>query len=182
MDQNRTKLKIILKAVLFCARQNIALRGHRDDSQHYMAGENPGNNPGNFQELLKLMQDCGNSQLTKHFQEAPHNATYRSKTIQNEFINIAAKQIKDEIVKERNAAKEFSILADEACDVSCREQLALVIRFVDHNSVIREEFLGYLHCADGTSGEALSDLILKELKTLNIVLRKCVFTYPRLFN
>ena len=61
-------------------------------------------------------------------------------------------------------AKEFSILADEASDISCKEQLSLVVRFVDHKSNIREEFLGFLHCKDGTSGEALANLIMDQLK------------------
>ena len=68
-------------------------------------------------------------------------------------------------------AKDYSILADEASDVSCKEQLSLVIRFVDQKSIIREEFLGFLHCKDGTSGEALANLVMDQLKELNHV--KC---------
>ena len=67
-------------------------------------------------------------------------------------------------------AKDYSILADEASDVSCKEQLSLVIRFVDQKSIIREEFLGFLHCCkEGTSGEALANLITDQLKELSYV-------------
>ena len=34
ISKNRQILSSIVKAVLFCARQNIALRGHRDDACH----------------------------------------------------------------------------------------------------------------------------------------------------
>ena len=34
IDENRKKLKIILQTVLFCARQYVPLRGHRDDSKY----------------------------------------------------------------------------------------------------------------------------------------------------
>ena len=34
-----------------------------------------------------------------------------------------------------------------------------MIKFVDQESVIREEFPGFLHCKDRTSGEALANLI-----------------------
>ena len=44
--KNRAKLKPIVEAVILCGRQNIALRGHRDDSRHY---DDANNNPGNFQ-------------------------------------------------------------------------------------------------------------------------------------
>ena len=66
-------------------------------------------------------------------------------------------------------AKDYSILADEASDVSCKEQLSLVIRFLDQKSIIREEFLGFLHCKEGTSGEALANLITDQLKELSYV-------------
>ena len=40
-------------------------------------------------------------------------------------------------------APYFSILADEVTDVSNREQLSIVIRFVDSGGNIHEEFLGF---------------------------------------
>ena len=46
------------------------------------------------------------------------------KTIQNEIINIAADFIRNDIVKEIQQAKTFSILADETSDISVNEQLS----------------------------------------------------------
>ena len=48
-----------------------------------------------------------------------------------------------------------------------------MVRFVDHKSNIREEFLGFLHCKDGTSGEALANLIMGQLKELGIYINDC---------
>ena len=79
------------------------------------------NNPGNFQELLHLIKNTGNELLSDHLEKAPHNATYRSKTVQDELIVIAADQIRNSKVSEVKNAKEFSILADEASDVRCKE-------------------------------------------------------------
>ena len=42
--------------------------------------------------------------------------------------------------------KTFLILADEASDCPNQNQLSLVIRYVDSDCVIREVFLGFLHC------------------------------------
>ena len=53
-------------------------------------------------------------------------------------------------------------------DVSCKEQLFLVFRFVDGKSEIRKEFLGFLDCKGTTSGKAISSLILNELETLGL--------------
>ena len=35
VETNRKKLVPIAEAVILCGRQNVPLRGHRDDSQHY---------------------------------------------------------------------------------------------------------------------------------------------------
>ena len=51
--------------------------------------------------------------------------------------------------------------------------MSFVVRFVDEKSVIREEFLGFLECGDGTTGIALSNLILEELKKLDLDIMNC---------
>ncbi len=138
--KNRAKLIPIVEAIMFLGRQNIPLRGHRDDSKFY---DDDTNNPGNLQELLKLLVHCmGSSFLQQHIDSAPQNATYRSKTTQNEIIQICGEKILSRLCREIRDAKFFSILADEAADVSNTEQMPLVIRFVDSDSSIREEFLG----------------------------------------
>ena len=45
VEENRSKLCSIVKAVIFCGQQNIPLRGHRDDSKHIAESTQ---NTGNF--------------------------------------------------------------------------------------------------------------------------------------
>ena len=83
---NRMKLKPIIEAILLCGRQNIALRGHRDDSKYLDEAKY---NPGNLQALLSFLDRCGqNKVFDDHIATAPRSATYRSKTTQNAIINI----------------------------------------------------------------------------------------------
>ena len=103
--ENRMKLSSIICCVFFCGKQNIALRGHRDDAKYLRIG---GNNAGNFQELLTLMEQSREAVLKRHLAHAPRNATYRSQTIQNQIINIAADFIRKEILtKKSNKQKPF---------------------------------------------------------------------------
>ena len=44
-----------------------------------------------------------------------------------------------------------------------KEQLSLVLRFVDKTGVVREEFISFLLCEFGTTGEALSKIITSAL-------------------
>ena len=60
--------------------------------------------------------------------KCPGNATYKSTNIQNEIINILKEYIQSKVVKKIKQNKYFAVLADEASDVSNKEQMPLVLR------------------------------------------------------
>ena len=80
VQSNRLKLKSILKTIVFCGKQMISLRGHREQ-----AGANV--NPGNFRALLDFRVDAGDTVLAEHFKTGAHNAQYNSPRIQNDLIS-----------------------------------------------------------------------------------------------
>ena len=162
--ENREKLKSIAETVIFCGRQGIALRGHRDDWKH--VEESSEVNPGNFISLLYFRVQSGDQVLANHLQSGGHrrNALYTSKTIQNELIDICGLIIRTFILKEVRAARFFSIMVDEATDSANDEQLAVSVRYVNPSSrAIEERFIGFSECLTGMSGEAIADHILKLL-------------------
>ena len=112
---------LIVNGVLLFAKQNIVYSGSHEDSK---CVDDPNYNTGNYQEFLKFIAENGNEVLQVHFENAARNATYRSKHIQNELINISADLLRNEIAKEITRAKFFSIMAGEAADVSVTEQLS----------------------------------------------------------
>ncbi|KAK4874058.1 hypothetical protein RN001_013418 [Aquatica leii] len=81
IKSNRERLIPVVKTIMLCGRENIPLRGHRDDSE---LSDEIGQ--GKFRVLLHFRMDAGNSNLQKHLETAPKNATYLSKTSQNKLI------------------------------------------------------------------------------------------------
>jgi hypothetical protein len=67
IEENRKMLKPIVGAIVLCGRQNIPLRGHRDDSGNYLSEDT---NCGNFIEILKYGAECAATTL-EHFFTAP---------------------------------------------------------------------------------------------------------------
>ena len=116
IKKNRLKLTAIIKTVLLCARQNIPLRGHRDDSKYYETVDT-----GNFQALLNFRIDSGDEILKEHFDKAPKNATYRSKSTHNDIISCCAEVVNNNIISEIRSSKHFAIIADEVTDCSNKE-------------------------------------------------------------
>ena len=85
--------------------------------------------------------------LEQHLKTCSKNASYISKTSQNDLISCCGQFITKLVVRKiKENQFFFSILADEASDCSNQEQLSLVIRYVDSDCVIREEFLGISYC------------------------------------
>jgi len=134
IEKNRKLLHSIISCIIYCGRQNIALRGHVEST----AGEK---NPGNFLALLKFRADAGDEVLVNHFNEASNRAKYTSPTIQNELISIIGEQLRESIVSEIPAeAPYFSLLADEVTDVANTEQLSLVIRLLTVTEIFTKIF------------------------------------------
>ena len=111
--------------------------------------------------------------LQEHFKTASRNATYVSKTIQNEMITTAGKYNKDQLSAEIQASKYFSVIADKATDILNKEKLSLVIRFVDSIQTIREEFVGFHLCEEGTSGHAIKTVITNAVADLGLNMNDC---------
>ena len=62
--------------------------------------------------------------------------------------------------------KVFFIIVDEASDSSHRQQLSLVLRFVDCDMNVRGEFISFLLCKWGLTGKQHAKLILEALDAL----------------
>ena len=147
------------------------MRGHRDDAKHCLVESK---NPGNLHAFLALLAKCGkNATFNQHLDFPPANATYRSKTRQNELVKICGSLIKERILNEVKVSKFFVILADEAADVSNVEQMAMVLRFIDSNSHIGEEFLAFFPCVNGLSGASIAKTIEDWILSMDLDMQYC---------
>ncbi|KAL4091238.1 hypothetical protein QTP88_025960 [Uroleucon formosanum] len=146
---NRAYLKCILDSLLYCARQGIAVRGHREDEDS--------SNKGNFLELLTLRAN-DNDIIQRYFIEKEKTFRYVSGDYTNTFLeylaNIVIKNIIDNVI----AAGIFSIIVDETQDLSRHEQVPIIIRYATKDLSPAEVFLGFYE-TETTDGETLSMLI-----------------------
>ena len=81
--------------------------------------------------------------------------------------------IQDKIIAEINKAGAFSLLADEVSETNNKEQLPLVLRFVNKERNVREEFVGFYEGEDGVTGQAIATLILKAVQELGLSMDFC---------
>ena len=64
---------------------------------------------------------------------------------------------------------------DEAADISNKENLSVVIRFLDSTKTVREEFVGFFYlCEDDTTGAAIKDSIIGAVADLGLSMDDCI--------
>ncbi|CAL2280626.1 unnamed protein product [Prunus armeniaca] len=156
-DQARVNYRILLTAALDCTRyllrQGLPFRGH-DESE-------TSSNKGNYVELLQFLADHDEKVRAVVFENAPGNLKYIAPNIQKELVNSCAIETIDAIIRDIDDAF-FSILVDESRDVSIREQMAVVLRYVNKKGQVIERFVGVQYVSDTTSSklkEAIEQLI-----------------------
>lgn len=139
--------------VCSCWQDRVSLSGH--DS-----------NEGNLDQLLKFKAErdpCLSRWLGNK------KDVYTSGTIQNEFLNLMSTFIVREISDKIRSVPplQFSIMMDGTRDQSGKEQQALCLRYVDHDLVAHEEFIG-LYEVSLTTGENLAKVVKDVLLRLNL--------------
>ena len=83
---NHSILVPIIDTILICGRQNIALRGNREEGAVDSKGIEPKSNDGNFRSLLRYRIRGGDKELKRHCEMHGKKTTYMSGRIQNEIL------------------------------------------------------------------------------------------------
>ncbi|KAM7470081.1 hypothetical protein LguiA_008264 [Lonicera macranthoides] len=141
-EQTRLDYRIRLTASFDCLkyllRQGLAFRGY---------GEFEGsNNSGNFLELLHLLAEQNDS-IYQVLKNAPKNHNMTSPDIQKDLINAAASVTIKAIMREIGD-ELFTILVDESHDISFKEQMVVILRYVDKSGCVVERFVGMVQVHD----------------------------------
>lgn len=147
--ENSRCLMKLLENIVFLGRQGLALRGDGDDKT------------GNFYQLV-LLRAKDDPALLKWV-----NKTYdrhMSPQAQNEILKLLALKLLREIATDISTSRCYSILADEATDVSNIQQLVICIRWVTKELIVEEDFIGLmpLDKANATNiATTIKDVILR---------------------
>nr|XP_043620074.1 uncharacterized protein LOC122591914 [Erigeron canadensis] len=134
--KNRLRSNGTIDVVRWLTYQACALQGNDESSNS--------KNQGNFLELLKLLASYNDDLANVILANAPKNSKYTSSDIQQENLNIMANKVR-KYIREEVGDSWFCIMVDESRDESKKEQMAIVLRFVDAKGVIRERFLDIVH-------------------------------------
>nr|GEY63885.1 hypothetical protein [Tanacetum cinerariifolium] len=141
------RLNATNSCVKLCLKTENLMRGH-DESETSLS-------KGIFLEVYHFLRDHNEAIRTVTIENAPKNCTLTSPQIQKDVIDCFPKEIVKSICLEVGA-DVFSLLVDESSDVSKKEQMAIVLRYVDKYGLVKERFVGIVQVKD-TFSSTLKD-------------------------
>lgn len=149
-------LRLVVNNIQFLCQNGLPLRGHEQKS-------------GLLYELMKLRS--AESDFLKSCVSNPR-LSYLSPDVQNEIVKLLAHSIQRKVAEDIRQAGYFCIIADGTTDITQREQLSVIIRFVTAEYEVEESFLGLINL-DSSTGEAIANAIKDVLLRLNVDILNC---------
>ncbi|XP_016565836.2 zinc finger MYM-type protein 1 isoform X2 [Capsicum annuum] len=156
-NEYRVRLNASIDVARYLLKEGLPFRGH-DESETFTRR-------GNFLDLLKWYADR-KEDVKKVLENAPQNDIMFCPNVQKDIVNCCAKETLKAVVEDLNG-DYFGILVDESKDVFHKEQMILVLRYVNKEGRLIERFLSVVHVKD-TSARSLKDAICSLLLEHNL--------------
>ncbi|XP_073271145.1 uncharacterized protein [Primulina huaijiensis] len=130
-EKNRLRLSTSIVDVRWLALKGSAFKDN-DESLSL-------SNSGNFLGLVKAFAKMSTEIDEVVFENAPKNPQYIASEIQKDILHIMANRVR-QMVRKEVGVKCFCILVDEARDISKRDQMAIILKFVNNNEILTKRF------------------------------------------
>ncbi|XP_055800379.1 uncharacterized protein LOC129869793 [Solanum dulcamara] len=147
------RLSASVDVVRLLITQGFAFRGH-DESKSSLSR-------GNFLEILSWYAKKCDKICDYVLEHAPKNDQMISPIIQKDIVSACKIETVKAILEELNG-DYFALLVDESFDVSRKEQMAIVFRYIDRKGFVMERLIDIVHVQD-TSASSLKEAIVNLL-------------------
>ncbi|PNX59718.1 zinc finger MYM-type protein 1-like, partial [Trifolium pratense] len=138
----RRRLTASIDCLRYLLRQGLPFRGHDESITS--------SNQGNFLEMLRWYAGRKKKVRQVVLENAPDNDKVICPAIQTDIVNAASLETTRAILNDLGD-EFFAILVDESRDISNKEQMAVVLRYVNKYGSIVERFLGVVHVKSTTA-------------------------------
>jgi len=101
------------------------------------------------------------------------NWRYISPEIVNDIISLMAKCVLDNILADVSRSLWYSVIVDEATDVSYNEQMSLSLRWTDHNYETQESTVGLVQLPDTKAQTIFSEIRKHLITTCSLSINQC---------
>jgi hypothetical protein len=152
-----TRLNGSIDVARILLKKGLPFRGH-DESVKSL-------NKGNFREFRNFAAQQNPTLRTAVNKKKSDNSLLIAPEIQKDIVHCFAKEVLQSILEEIGD-DVFCLLVDESRDVSWKEQMAVVLRYVDKCGIVKERFVSLVHVTETNSASLKSaiDALFADLK------------------
>lgn len=154
---------------------NVPFRGHRENISQIRPSS------GNFLNFIELLARY-DPLLRAHISNNKSRNKYLSPEVQNELITLLSQTVLKNLISKVTTAPFFSIILDTTQDISKKDQLSIVVRYVNiiedqarptcTKIEINESFLGFIELTEQNS-ENFETVLINTLEHMGIDIKKC---------
>ncbi|GJW15624.1 zinc finger MYM-type protein 1-like protein [Tanacetum coccineum] len=144
----RIRLHVSVIAARYCLNGELSFRGHDENVTSLYRG--------NYLELVKLI-GIVDKNIGEVLKRAPKNCQLLSPKIQKEIATCFEAEVLEIIFKEIGD-DVFALLVDESSDVTKKEQMAIVFRYVNKNGLVKESLVGIIKVKETSSAYLKSSI------------------------
>ncbi|XP_062870095.1 THAP domain containing 12a [Trichomycterus rosablanca] len=137
--EQREYLHSLFDVVLMMGRQNIPLQGHSERDQTSKVFT-----PSNVRALLEHRVGAGDAALRRRSESTPVDPEYCSGAELERVLELVEKWAREDLLREVKEARFFSLVAENVVEIGEEKHIPALVRFVDQENSLREEFLGFL--------------------------------------
>lgn len=132
-------------------------------------------NKGNFIEILSWYADKCDKIKPFVLKRAPKNNKMTSSDIQKEIVTACKIETIKAIIEDLNG-DYFALLVDESLDVSRKEKMSIILRYIDKKGSVMERFIGIVHVRDTSAlslKKAIVDVLVHHSLSLSSIRGQC---------
>ena len=155
-EQARDTLHLILSSIRFLGRQGLAMRGTGSDESD------------NLTQMLYLRAK-GKPEVLQWIHKSACKHT--SPGNQNEMLKLMAHHVLRKILANIHSSPFIAVTVDEATDKANKEKLTIVVRWINEDFVVSEEFLG-LYCLSAIDAQSIFEVMKDAFLRFQIPLAK----------
>lgn len=169
VQSNRKFIGHLITAISYLGRQELALRGHDESNRGATDSDADFHNRGNLIELLDVFSGFDDLIKRRLYSKYGH---YVSPNNVNDLINCIATVVRRQIVSDID--NFWSLMVDEARDVSRKEQLSFSVRYLSRKTgLVCEKSLATCHLTS-FDANALVEAINKIRTNIELEWERCV--------
>jgi hypothetical protein len=101
-----------------------------------------------------------------------------SNDAQNEFISVLGNAVHDSIINLLNKSLFWSVMVDSTPDLSHKDMLSIIVRFVNENGEVEERLL-YINEIKSKTGKSIADHMLQIFAKLGLNLNNLIGKFRR---